>query len=100
MQGSNRGLSFANVVNNDGGNIVASVNGNTQSSRGHASHNGATETLCCCYFINEEKIKPKCLKIKAKQGAEEVKNPASGGTSKTDYIKYSDAKNSHMILVN
>ena len=45
LHGSNEGLSFDNVMNNNNGNRCTAGDGNTQASSGHASHDGVTETL-------------------------------------------------------
>ena len=99
MRGSNKGLSFANAVNNnneDGGNAG---DGDAQESSGHPSRGGATKTRRCYYCKNEGHLKPDCLKLKAKRAAEEAENTAAGGPTKAINAKDGAGNHAHTMLV-
>ena len=98
VHGSNKEIIFSNVVNNDGGNRVAAVDGDTQARGGRALCGGTIETRHCSYCKKVGHLKPKYLKIKAKQDAEEAKNATSGGAAKIDEVKDGVNNHAHTIL--
>ena len=93
MHGSSEGLSFANVVNDYGGD------GDSQASGMRPSRGGATETRRCYYCKKEGHLKYDCLKLKAKQAAEEAKNMAEGGATKEVDTKDGAGEHVNTIIV-
>ena len=99
MHGSNKGLSFANLVNGDGGNRGNAGDGDAQESGGLPSRGDETETHRCYYYKNEGHLKPDCLKLKVKRAAEEAENMAARGATKAVDAKDSADEHAHTMLV-
>ena len=97
-RGSNKGLSFSNFMNNNGGDGDAAGNGGAQESGGRATCGSAPETRRYYHCKKGGHMKPDCLNLKAKRASEEAKNVASGGADKAYNTKYSTYNHSHMIL--
>ena len=99
VHGSNEGLSFANVVNNNDGNRGDARDGDARAGGGHPSRSGATETHRCYYCKKEVHLKPDCLKLKAKWLAKEYENTAANGATKAVYAKEGSNEHAHRMLV-
>ena len=99
LHGSNEGLSFSNVVNENNDDRGDSGDTDAQASGGRPSYGGATETRRCYYCKNEGHLKPDCLKLKAKRAAEEAENTADGGATKAVDAKDGAGEHAHTIIV-
>ena len=63
VHGSNEGLSFSNVVNDDDGYRDNAGDSKNQARGGRPSRGGATKTRRCYYCKNERHLKYNCLKL-------------------------------------
>ena len=99
VHGSNEGLSFVNVVNNDNVDGGATGNGDAQASGGQEKRGDVPETRRCHCCKKGGHINPNCLKLKAKRAAEEAENAASSGAVKTGNTKDGAGKHAHTMLV-
>ena len=99
VHGSNEGLAFNNVVNDNNGNGDAAGDSGTHESGGQAAHRSSPDTQHCYYCKKERHLNPDYLKLKANRASKDAKNAEIDGVSKAGSGKGDTNENAHTIMV-